>query len=374
MAAQQWRNAQQVLAAVRKLVPALSWTRHKGQAGRIGVVGGCFEYTGAPYYAAMATLKCGGDLATVFCTPDAAVPIKCYSPELIVHGVLPASGSASGGGGGLSPAALAAADAVSANFPRLHALVVGPGLGRDPVVLEAAGEIIARARAAALPVVIDADGLWLVAQDVGVLRRGGAAHGGPAVLTPNVVEFRRLCAAVGVAAGDDPAAAAALAAALGHVCVLRKGPRDAVADGAPGGAALVVDEEGSPRRPGGQGDVLAGAVATFLAWAAPALRAYGPPAAGPAAAAAAAGGDGAAASGGGDGAGAEAATAAAAATAREAVLLAAYGGCVVTRRAARGAFARHRRATTTPDIIAEVGNAMESLAPYEAVPPPRAAM
>ena len=33
---------------VRALTPAMSWATHKGQGGRIGVVGGSLEYTGAP--------------------------------------------------------------------------------------------------------------------------------------------------------------------------------------------------------------------------------------------------------------------------------------------------------------------------------------
>lgn len=52
--------------------------------GRIAVVGGSYEYCGAPFYAAKSTLRAGADLAFVFCTQAAATPIKSYSPELIV--------------------------------------------------------------------------------------------------------------------------------------------------------------------------------------------------------------------------------------------------------------------------------------------------
>lgn len=77
-------------------------------AGRIGVIGGCFEYTGAPYYAAITALRMvrlflsfhsftlpisfppkrtgqGADLSHIFCEETAATPIKSYSPDLIVH-------------------------------------------------------------------------------------------------------------------------------------------------------------------------------------------------------------------------------------------------------------------------------------------------
>ncbi len=32
-------------------------SRHKGQNGKIGIIGGSFEYTGAPFYSAIASLK-----------------------------------------------------------------------------------------------------------------------------------------------------------------------------------------------------------------------------------------------------------------------------------------------------------------------------
>ena len=52
---------------LRLLVPDLDSSKfHKGQAGKIGVVGGCEEYTGAPYFAAMSALRMGADLAHVF--------------------------------------------------------------------------------------------------------------------------------------------------------------------------------------------------------------------------------------------------------------------------------------------------------------------
>jgi ATP-dependent NAD(P)H-hydrate dehydratase len=49
------------------MVPPLTPSKHKGQAGKIGVVGGCAEYTGAPFFAAIAALRIGADLAHVFC-------------------------------------------------------------------------------------------------------------------------------------------------------------------------------------------------------------------------------------------------------------------------------------------------------------------
>lgn len=86
---------------------------HKGEAGRIGIVGGSLEYTGAAYYAGISALKVGcgkphslscriwnwyahlikkisilSDLVHIICPQHAALPIKSYSPELIVHPLL----------------------------------------------------------------------------------------------------------------------------------------------------------------------------------------------------------------------------------------------------------------------------------------------
>lgn len=46
-----------LLELVRASIPPLDGTHHKGQAGRIGVVGGSLEYTGAPYFAGISALK-----------------------------------------------------------------------------------------------------------------------------------------------------------------------------------------------------------------------------------------------------------------------------------------------------------------------------
>ena len=43
--------------AVEALIPPLSRALHKGHHGRVGVLGGSFEYCGAPFYAAMTAYK-----------------------------------------------------------------------------------------------------------------------------------------------------------------------------------------------------------------------------------------------------------------------------------------------------------------------------
>ncbi|WVZ13210.1 hypothetical protein V8G54_017740 [Vigna mungo] len=253
-------------SVIRAITPALDPTRHKGQAGNIAVIGGCREYTGAPYFAAISALKIGADLSHVFCTKDAAPVIKSYSPELIVHPVLEESYSV-GEENKRSITSKVLAE-VDKWMERFNCLVVGPGLGRDPFLLplstifnstfaqycqDCVSELIRHARQSNIPIVIDGDGLFLVTNNLDLVR------GYPlAVLTPNVNEYKRLVQKVlssEVNDVDAPQQLLSLAKKIGGVTILRKGNSDLVSDG---DTVKSVSIYGSPRRCGGQGDILSG--------------------------------------------------------------------------------------------------------------------
>ena len=156
--------------------------------------------------------------------------------------------------------ALAVADRIIPLLSRLHVLVVGPGLGRDPLMQDTCALVIAAARARGLPLVLDADALLLVQRDPSLV------HSYPlAILTPNVVEFARLAGALGLSeeGKGGEVSVERLASVLGGVVVVQKGQADRVSDGK---TTLVVDVEGGRKRSGGQGDTLTGSIATFLAW------------------------------------------------------------------------------------------------------------
>jgi len=106
---------------MRQLLPNYSKMHYKGQNGKVAVIGGSKTYTGAPYFAAMAALRTGSDLAFVYCHEDAAIPIKSYSPEIIVTSLL------------------ARAEKEQQVRPALEmakSVVIGPGLGRTPFAKE----------------------------------------------------------------------------------------------------------------------------------------------------------------------------------------------------------------------------------------------
>jgi len=210
-------------------------------------VGGCKEYTGAPYYAAMSSLKAGADLSHVYCMEAAASVIKSYSPELIVHPVLDHP---------------SIEDEVTPWLQKMHALVVGPGLGRSFSLMSPAKIMVHKAIELGVPLVIDADGIYLISCDPDLVR--GYRH---CILTPNWVEFKLLYSRVfGTALNENeplPHSVALLSQRLGHVTVCLKHRHDVISDGH---HSVIVAETGSPRRCGGQGDVLAGSAGTFFHW------------------------------------------------------------------------------------------------------------
>jgi ATP-dependent NAD(P)H-hydrate dehydratase len=152
------------------------------------------------------------------------------------------------------------AQAIIDMLPRLHVLVVGPGLGRDPLMQETCIKVLEAARKANMPFVLDADGLN-IAQT-----RPELVHGYmECILTPNIVEFGRLCKSKGINPEglDNGKGAETLSKAFGGVTVIQKGGNDYISNGV---KTFVSDLEGGLKRSGGQGDTLTGSLATFLAW------------------------------------------------------------------------------------------------------------
>ncbi|KZP01557.1 Ribokinase-like protein [Calocera viscosa TUFC12733] len=304
-------SSARILEQVRAIIPPLSSKLHKGQAGRIGVVGGSADYTGAPYFSSMSAMLLGADLAHVICEPKAGDVIKTYSPDLIVHRILDESQS-------VDKVEPLFKDVVS----RLHVLVIGPGLGRSDTN-QAFGRMALRvAREQGMHVVLDADGLWMVQLDPDVVKGYNKA-----VLTPNVMEFKRLCDKLGIdqSQGDPKQLCAKVSNALGRVTVLQKGPEDVISNGV---ESWTVSEEGGLKRCGGQGDVLSGCMGTFLAWG----KSYEE---------------------------GEYTEKQPNVDIPHVSVLAAYGAATITRTASRFAFARKKRAMQASDLLDHVGESYE---------------
>eukprot|EP01112_Ceratiomyxa_fruticulosa_P022085 TRINITY_DN799_c0_g1_i2.p1 TRINITY_DN799_c0_g1~~TRINITY_DN799_c0_g1_i2.p1 ORF type:complete len:330 (+),score=68.04 TRINITY_DN799_c0_g1_i2:1263-2252(+) len=314
-----------LIQQIKKFIPPISFSVHKGESGKIGIVGGCREYTGAPYYSAISALKVGYDLSHVFCAEGAGVAIKSYSPELIVHPVMIEKKWD-------SPAHLPSASDISQDitkwFQALHVLVIGPGLGRDKIMWDTVKIVIEKAKEKELPLVIDGDGINLVCENPDLIK--GYKLG---VLTPNVVEFKRLREAFLKTKEDmsnDPIEQEreiqTLAQEIGNVTIVMKSSSDIIANGIV--IPVKCNTKGSPRRHGGQGDVLAGTLGTFLGWAHQ-WSAKNPEALKE--------------------------------LSVSPFMLASYAACCLVRHSGWLSFQKHKRASTTPNVIEELGTAFEKI-------------
>lgn len=204
---------------------------HKGTFGHVLVVGGDQGMGGAVALASEAALRCGAGLVSVATRPAHVTPILARTPEVMAHGVDHRHQ--------LAPL-----------LERASVVVLGPGLGRSPWS-EALFDAVLQAR---LPLILDADGLNLLAQRP--QRRDDW------VLTPHPGEAARLLATeTAEVTRDRFAAVAALVERYGG-CALLKGAGTLVA----AADEVSLAPYGNPgMAAGGMGDVLSGVLGALLA-------------------------------------------------------------------------------------------------------------
>jgi NAD(P)H-hydrate epimerase len=148
---------------------------HKGENGRLLVVGGSSRYVGAPSLTAMAALKVGVDLTVVAVPYSITSAVRAYSPDLITV-PLPAEGVLDSA---CIPAILR--EALTAD-----AVVLGMGLGLEDETKTAVIDLVNKLNESGKPMVIDADAL----KALGGVRKELTFRN--VVLTPHSGEFLAL--------------------------------------------------------------------------------------------------------------------------------------------------------------------------------------
>jgi ATP-dependent NAD(P)H-hydrate dehydratase len=214
-------------------------------------------------------------------------------------------------------------DQVEELMEKLHVLVVGPGLGRCPLVLDATAQIIRLAQSKyRLPLVIDADALFLLTLPP---YKNLLTSESNVVLTPNVMEWKRL--------QDSP-----VVLPTSNCCIIQKGAVDMVRpaitttihgtsenegsanDAEDDNDVLMCDEEGGLKRSGGIGDILAGTCGTLVAWNRILSKSNDDQN-----------------------------------DANMDLPVACWTACCFVKRATKRAFDKHRRSMTAPDVLEELG-------------------
>jgi len=212
----------------RTLLPQPTASDDKYSQGVVGIVAGSAQYPGAAILSVGGAVRLRPGLVR-YAGPQAAAVLQRW-PEVVAADEPREAG-------------------------RVQAWVVGPGMGTDGAALARLRDVLAGDE----PVLVDADGLTLLAQNPALLadrRRRSRCT----VLTPHAGEFARLF-------GDlDPAdrvRSVRAAAVRSGAVVLLKGHRTVVAD--PSGA-LAINTSGSPwLATAGSGDVLSGLAGSLLA-------------------------------------------------------------------------------------------------------------
>lgn len=221
-------------------LPRLAPQMHKGDRGRVCVIGGANGMSGAALHAARAALAAGAGLVKLVAARETIAAAQASLPDLLT---VESSFSEQ-----LEPP-------VQEAIEWADALVVGPGLGREPRQARRGfvSAVLARRRGSA---VVDADALQFPE----------ALIPGPQslVLTPHLGEFRVLSGdALADQASNDRWAAAAGASTKLKCTVLLKGVPTVIADLR--GPARVVASGNPGLATGGSGDLLAGFIGAFLA-------------------------------------------------------------------------------------------------------------
>ena len=218
----------------RLVLPRRPGAAHKGDFGRIFILGGSEGYTGAPLLAARGALRAGAGLVSVG-VPREVYPIAAVKCDEAMAFPLPER-----------------YEEILARAEGCDVVVIGPGLGRAPRTERLVRSLLSDLD---VPVVLDADGIKALSGHIDILDRRTA----PTVLTPHEGEFARL---TGCALPVRDRVGAARDFARAHRCTLvlkGRGTVTAAADG-----RVWINGTGGPgMAKGGSGDVLAGMIAAL---------------------------------------------------------------------------------------------------------------
>lgn len=230
--------------SVRDFIKPRAPASHKGTFGHVVVVGGDRGFGGAVLMAAEAAQRSGAGLVSVITRSEHRPGMLARRPELMVAGTEDE---------GIDVAGLLAKATV---------IVLGPGLGQGRWGEELLQRCLATQMARQIPLVIDADGLNLLAdRDNGQTELKRETW----ILTPHPGEAARLLdTSLASVKADRFAAIAAMQQKWGGTCLL-KGSGSLIRSSFSMDTTYLCDEGNAGMASGGMGDVLAGVTAALVA-------------------------------------------------------------------------------------------------------------
>lgn len=229
---------------VHALLPVRRQDSHKGDHGRVLIVAGSVGFTGSAVLATRGALRSGAGLVTL------GVPKGIY-PIVAAHVVEGMPTPLPDADGALAASALTKLKVL---LERSDVVAMGPGLSQASGVRRVVHGMLAKTK----PVILDADGLNVLAGKTKVLTKSAA----PLVITPHPGELGRLMDISAEKIQEDRLSSARHAAKRFKCTVLLKGARTVVAT--PAGEAYIVPTGNAGMATGGMGDVLTGAIASLI--------------------------------------------------------------------------------------------------------------
>jgi hydroxyethylthiazole kinase-like uncharacterized protein yjeF len=217
---------------------------HKGEFGRLLVVGGSGVFSGAPTLVAMAAYRTGTDLVFVAAPEKTALAIAAISPNLITV-KLPGENFTG------SHVSL-----LREQVEKASAIAIGPGLGMERETVLAVRKLVQIVLQRKKPLLLDADGL----KALGIVRK--KMFDASVVFTPHAGEFEAVSGKAPSRDHNTREEEVREFASRSGAVVLLKGRTDVISDG----LLVKLNRTGNPGMTvGGTGDVLSGLVAGLMA-------------------------------------------------------------------------------------------------------------
>jgi hydroxyethylthiazole kinase-like uncharacterized protein yjeF len=232
---------------------------HKGMYGHVMVIAGSRGKAGAALLSSRGALRVGAGLVTAAVPNCVADLVATGQAELMTEAIADRDGHFDG---------RAAIDALASLIKSMSSIVVGPGIGVSDGTKDLIAWLIDEAVAPDRPMLIDADGLNVLAQ-LGPGRLKNAK--GAVVLTPHPGEMSRLLGIGTKEVNADRVSAAKKLAEMTSAVALLKGSRSVIA--APSGE-VYINSTGNPgMSTPGMGDALSGMTGALLGQRMDALKA-----------------------------------------------------------------------------------------------------
>ena len=231
---------------VGHLFPSRKTDAHKGTFGHLLCICGSKCMAGAPVLCASAALRSGAGLVTVAFPESAYIPIATKLTEALL---MPLKENSEGT---LSAECL---DKLLPNLDKFDGIVIGPGLGVNEDTAAVVKAVLENAK---VPVIVDADGINIIAKDISILRNAKSK----VVLTPHPKEMSRLAGIPTEIIQSDRIGHARKFSEENKVYLVLKGSNTVVSE--PDSKRTYVNASGNNGlSKGGSGDVLTGIIGGF---------------------------------------------------------------------------------------------------------------